>query len=64
MHHHVDPRSEEELIDWTVDHDQALREKLLNVLGHDPLLQAGSILEVEVQDFIRCAYLASEKYAA
>ncbi|MGZ3238798.1 MAG: MerR family transcriptional regulator [Burkholderiaceae bacterium] len=46
------------LIDETTDHDPVIREKLLNAIRSEPLIQAGAHLSVEVRDFIRRAYFA------
>ncbi len=52
------------LIDRTVNHDPALREKFLNAYCTDALLQAGSILDSNSRDYIRAAWMANEAMIA
>ncbi|HEX8956598.1 MAG TPA: MerR family transcriptional regulator [Burkholderiaceae bacterium] len=43
------------LLDRTVGHDMARREKFLRAFGTDPVLRAGSVFAPELSDFIRAA---------
>ena len=43
------------LLDHTIGHDMARREKFLRAFGTDPVLRAGSVFETELSDFVRAA---------
>ncbi|MBI1891159.1 MAG: MerR family transcriptional regulator [Burkholderiales bacterium] len=45
----------DDLIDRTANREPALRKKLLLAYGNDPVLRAGAVLGVELQDFMRNA---------
>jgi len=46
------------LLDLTVNHDPAMREKFTTAYGLDPVLQAGSFFDREMRDFMRSAWMA------